>query len=83
MAAPAISEKQVIDLIDQLPACAQENVFRALLKRRWSKWEELSRDGEDRLRAAAEERNRNWDAMDEEEREEFINDMLHEDRACK
>jgi len=37
---------------------------------------------EGQLRRACNERGLNWDAMSAEERETFIDDLVHDDRAC-
>jgi hypothetical protein len=34
------------------------------------------------IRKIAQEKNQNWEAMTEEEKEDFINDLIHEDRLC-
>ena len=37
---------------------------------------------EDHLRQACARRGLNWDEMPEDDRERFIDDLVHEDRAC-
>jgi hypothetical protein len=37
---------------------------------------------EGQLRRLCAERGLDWDAMNEEERETFIDDLIHEDRKC-
>jgi hypothetical protein len=39
----------------------------------------LSRYGADKARLVAQERGCNWDAMSEEERESFVNELVNED----
>jgi hypothetical protein len=46
----------------------------------WLDWGELSRYGEERARATAAKRGRNWNAMTADEREAFIDELVHEDR---
>ena len=79
MATLILSDEQVIELVKQLSAEQQGEVFRLLLLQQWSQWESLSRYGLDKVRLIAQERSYNWDAMSEEERESFINDVVHED----
>ena len=79
MASLILSDEQVIELVKQLPVGRQTEVFRFLLLQQWGKWESISRYGADRARLVAQERNLDWDAMTEEEREAFIDDVVHED----
>src|SRR5436305_10337993 len=39
-------------------------------------WEALSRGGEDRLRELASERGRDWEKINDQEREDFIDDLI-------
>jgi hypothetical protein len=66
-------------LVKQLAAEQQGEVFRLLLLQQWSQWESLSRYGLDQVRLIAQERGYSWDGISEEERESFINDVVHED----
>ena len=77
-----LTDQQVVELVKQLPANRQAALFKTLLTQQWTEWEELSRDGEVRIRSVAAERGRNWDTMTEDEREAFVDDLVHEDRAC-
>jgi hypothetical protein len=79
MASLILSDEQVIELVKQLPVGQQIEVFRFLLLQQWGKWESISRYGAERARLAAQERSLDWDAMTEEEREAFIDDVVHED----
>lgn len=74
-----LSNEQVVELVKQLPVEQQVEVFRFLLLHQWGKWESLSSYGAEKARLVAQERGFNWDAMTEEEREAFINDVVHED----
>ena len=77
-----LTDEQVIELVKQLPPNQQEALFKFLLRRRWGTWGELSRYGQEGARRAAAECGRDWEAMTEEEREAFIDDLVHEDRGC-
>ena len=72
----------VLDLVNQLSPEQQANVLRGLVARQWSRWEELSQMGQERIRKLAAAHGRNWDAMTEDQREAFVDDLVHEDRAC-
>lgn len=77
-----LTNDQVMELVKQLPADQQEVLFKMLLVRQWGTWEELSRCAQDKARQAASARGRDWDAMTENEREAFVDDVVHEDRKC-
>lgn len=79
MATLILSDEQVIELVKQLPVGQQVEVFRFLLLQQWGKWESLSRYGAEKARLVAQERGLEWDEMSEEERETFIDDVVHED----
>ena len=44
--------------------------------------EERMKYAESQVRQLCASRGLNWDAMTEEEREDFIDDLVHEDREC-
>jgi hypothetical protein len=75
-----LSDEQVVDLVKQLPPDQQQVLYEYLRFERWPAWTALSRDAQDGARQAAAERGRDWDAMTEEEREDFIDDIVHEGR---
>lgn len=77
-----LTNEQVIELVNQLPPDHQESLFKFLLMKRWETWINLSHYGEERVQIAAAQRGRKWDAMTENEREVFIDDLIHEDRQC-
>ncbi len=74
-----LSNEQVVELVKQLPVEQQMELFRLLLLQQWGEWESLSRYGSDKARLVAQERGYDWDAMTEEEREAFIDNVVHED----
>lgn len=77
-----LTEEQVIELVKQLSPNKQAELFQFLQKQQWQKWEELSLAGQEGVRKAAAQRGKNWDTMSEEERDDFIDDIVHEDRQC-
>lgn len=79
MATLILSDEQVVELVKQLPIGRQVEVFRFLLLQQWGKWESLSRYGVEKARLVAQEKGLDWDIMTEEEREAFIDDVVHED----
>jgi hypothetical protein len=79
MATLILSDEQVVDLAKQLSVEQQGEVFKFLLLHQWDKWADLSHYGVNRVRLVAQERGFDWDTMSEEERESFVNDVVHED----
>ncbi len=77
-----LTNEQVIELVKQLPSDQQEALLTVLLMQRWSAWEGLSRYGQARVRRVAAQRGRDWNAMTDEERQAFVDDLVHEDRRC-
>lgn len=73
-----LSNEQVIEIVRQLPAEQQAEIFQFLLLQQWGQWESLSSYGADKVRLVAQERGLNWDTMTEPEREAFIDDVVHE-----
>ncbi|OKH38951.1 hypothetical protein NIES2119_07355 [[Phormidium ambiguum] IAM M-71] len=74
-----LSNEQVLELVKQLPIEQQVEVFKFLLLQQWRQWESLSRYGVEKVKIVAQERGYNWDTMTEEEREAFIDEVVHED----
>jgi hypothetical protein len=79
MATLTLSDEQVVELVRQLSAEQKAEVFKYLLLQQWGEWESLSSYGADRAKLVAQERGYDWDAMTEEEREAFVDDVVHED----
>ncbi|WP_199330529.1 hypothetical protein [Microcoleus sp. FACHB-68] len=49
-----------------------------MLTQPWIFWANLTQDALEKARQATAKRGRDWDAMTEDEREEFIDELLHE-----
>jgi hypothetical protein len=73
-----VTSDQVTDLVFQLEPEARRDLLRKLWAERKEFWAEIRSKGEGRMRSLATERGRDWDTMSEEEREEFVDDLLHE-----
>ncbi|AFY75451.1 hypothetical protein Syn7502_03624 (plasmid) [Synechococcus sp. PCC 7502] len=73
-----LSTEQAISLVQQLTPSQQEDILKYLLLQPWTSWLNLTQDAPDKARQAAAERGQNWDTMTEAEREQFIDDLLHE-----
>lgn len=72
-----LSDEQVISLVRQLPAERKRSALLALAQDAQARREERLRFGEAQLRQMCAERGMNWDSLSEDEREAFVNDLLH------
>ncbi|MEY2978439.1 MAG: hypothetical protein ACO3NK_17005 [Prochlorotrichaceae cyanobacterium] len=73
-----ITKDQMLTLLEQLSWTEQQEVLQYLLLKPWASWLELTHDASDKARQAAADRGKNWDEMSEDERETFIDDLVHE-----
>ncbi|MBE5228886.1 MAG: hypothetical protein INR81_07090 [Microcystis aeruginosa PMC 728.11] len=73
-----LSNEQAIELVKQLPEDQKREVYKILILSQWNRWESLSNYAIDKARIVAKERGYDWDTMTEEEREEFIDEIVHE-----
>jgi acyl-coenzyme A synthetase/AMP-(fatty) acid ligase len=73
-----LTDEQAIQLVEQLPQQQQAKLMRILLQKSWSQWLELSESGQTNIRQIAADKNKNWDEMNEDEREVLIDEILHE-----
>ena len=64
-----LTDEQAIQLVEQLPQQQQAKLMQVLLQKSWSKWLELSQSGQANIREIATKRNKNWDEMNEDERD--------------
>jgi hypothetical protein len=72
-----------MDLIRQLPREQQISLFIQLAEGSQSRRAVRIQYAEQQLRRLCTERGLDWDAMSEEQREAFIDDLVHEDRPCR
>ena len=73
-----LSDEQVISLVRQLPAERKRTALLALAQDSQGRREERLRFGEARLRRTCAERGLDWERMSEDEREIFVDELLHE-----
>ncbi len=73
-----LSNDQVVELIKQLPPDGKKAALAALETDANLWWEISLAQGEARLERLATERGLNWKDMSEDDRERFIDDLLHE-----
>jgi hypothetical protein len=79
MATLTISDDQVLALVRQLPDERRAWLLRQLLLEQWPAWVDLSTYAAERMRLVAATRGLDWDSMSEDEREELVDTLLHED----
>ena len=77
-----LNEQQVLSLIDQLSSDQQIQILQKLFQKQQTTWESFAEKGQIAIRAIAQTKNQDWETMTEEEKEDFINDLIHEDRLC-
>jgi hypothetical protein len=77
-----LSEAQVVDLVKQLPPEKQRQALLALAEGAARRREERMQFAEAQLRRIAAERGLDWDKMSEDDREKFVDDLVHENRQC-
>jgi hypothetical protein len=78
-----LTTEQVVNLVLQLPAVRKRELLEALSSEGQARREERLEYAERELRRICSERGLNWDAMAEDEREAFADDLIHEDRLCR
>jgi hypothetical protein len=73
-----LNDEQVIAIVRQLPAARKRTALLALAQDAQGRREERIRFGEAQLRRASAERGLDWDCLSEDERETFVDDLLHD-----
>jgi hypothetical protein len=73
-----LNDEQVISIVRQLPAARKRTALLALAQDSQARREERMQSGEAQLRRASAKRGLDWDRMSENEREAFVDDLLHE-----
>jgi hypothetical protein len=80
MASVTLTDNQVVELVQQLPAPQKRAVLLLLARDAQSRYGERMTQAEERLRALAMEHGLIWETLDDDAREAFIDDLLHEGR---
>ncbi len=75
-----IPESQVVEWVQQISPTARQEVLRMLIPR-LDAFETLVDYGGRHMRALCADRGLDWDSLTEDERERFIDDLLHTDEA--
>ena len=82
-----LTTEQIIDFIQQIPPEEKIAVLTTLAEQAHAEQAHAEhadqiKYGEAKVRKVCAARGLNWDAMTEEERIDFIDDLVHEDREC-
>ena len=77
-----LTTDQVISLIQQIPPEEKRAVLLALTEQAETNQAARMDYAEVQFRQLCASRGLNWDTMTEEERENFVDDLIHEDREC-
>ena len=78
MATLNLNIEQVITLVKQLPIPEQRMILQAIKAEQDAWWQNRLDYGELQMRSLSTTQGLNWDIMTEQEREEFIDNILHE-----
>lgn len=70
-------KQQVVDIIGTLPPERRRLMLYELAKDSQQAWQRNCAYAEQQLRRLAAERGENWDQMNDEQRQRFVDDLLH------
>ncbi len=73
-----LSDQQIVDLVKQLPPTAKQTILDVLIAERVLWWDVTVSNSEEKLRKLAQGRGLDWNKLSEDERENFVDDLLHE-----
>jgi len=74
----SLTDEQVEQLVKQLPPQSKQRLLCGLTAERDQWWQTAAREGEKDMRRLAAARGLDWDKMTEQQRETFVDDLLHE-----
>jgi hypothetical protein len=77
-----LTDGQVVELVRQLPPDRRRAALLALAADGAARRDLRLSETEAGLRRAAVQRGRDWDRMSDDEREAFVDGLVHEDRPC-
>jgi hypothetical protein len=80
MPSVTLTDEQVIALVKQLPAQQKRTVLLAIAADAQTKRDDRMAYTEAQLRQLSAKRSLDWNSLSEEEREAFVDDLLHEER---
>ena len=77
-----LTDQQVVEPVKQLPPESKRAALLALAAEASGRRDERMQFVESQIRRVRVERGLDWAKMSEDERESFIDDLIHEDRPC-
>lgn len=77
-----LTDEQVLELVRQLPPERRRTALLVLAEGARSRQQDYQNYAEAQLRRLCADRGLNWDTMSEQQREIFIDDLVHENRQC-
>lgn len=77
-----LTDEQVVELVKQLPPERQRAALLALAGDATGRRHERMKYAEEQLRRLCRDRGLEWDKMSEDQREIFVDELMHEDRSC-
>jgi hypothetical protein len=75
-----VTLEQVLDMVRQLPAEGRYTVFQMLHVEGDGWWSRVVTQGEQDIRRVCNERGLDWERLTEEQREDLVDDLVHEER---
>ena len=78
MATITLTDEQVADLVEQLPPPRRLDILHILAQRARQQRDDRMAYAEEQLRRVSAERGLDWESMPEDERERFVDDLLHD-----
>jgi hypothetical protein len=82
MAVLELTKEQVFDLVRQMPAKENREMLQVLTVGDPAERAKRQQFADEQLRRVSTARGLDWDALSADEREAFIDDLIHEDRPC-
>ena len=80
MANISLTDEQVIDLFKQLSPERKRAILLTLAEDAQSRRDERMKYAESQLKRLCKEKGLDWEFLSEEEKEAFVDDLIHEDR---
>jgi hypothetical protein len=75
-----LTDEQVVDLVRQLPPERRRTALLALAEDATARRADRMEYAEQQLRRIAGERGLDWDSLTDDERQDLVDDLIHEDR---
>lgn len=82
MSALDLTDQQAVDLFRQLPAERRLSVLKMLSRLAAESRDKRMAEVEERVRSVCRQRGLDWDQLSEDQREAFMDEVIHEDRKC-